>query len=152
MPEAKRAKTPVAETAPIHRTAAAAASGADPFADMIDELGGLEQQLAPFKTKIARVEALRKILRTEFGDINPTIAFERHGKRFALNIGPRGMERVIDEPKLIKRLGLKAFAAIAHVTLGALEKAVAPAIVADVVATEQTGPRRMSTYEIPKAA
>lgn len=123
---------------------------ADPLAAQIDELGALEKELAPFKAKIARVEALRKAFRGLWIDVPAEKSFEQRGLAFGLTVGARGFERKVDEPGLIKAIGVKRYAAIAHVTLGAVEENVAPATAAGVISTAQTGPRRMSTFELVK--
>jgi hypothetical protein len=129
----------------------------DPVLAQIDELGALENELAPYKTKIARVETLKKALRALYVDKPVEQPYERRASRFGLSVGPRGFERHIDEPKLIKLIGLKTYANYAHVTLGVIEAAVtakvlAPDVFTQVVSTAQTGPRRLATFELEAKA
>lgn len=127
---------------------AAAKPAPDPLVGQIDELGALEKELAPFKAKIARVEALRKTLRAAFADIAPLVTFEKRGGKFGLAVGACASERHINEAHLIRLIGLKKYATIASVTLGALEEHVGADIQSAVVSSAATGSRRLNTFEL----
>ena len=119
----------------------------DPIADMVDELGRISKELGPWKGKIAREEFLRKALRqscTAADDAEQT--FE--GKGFTIKLGARGNERHVNVLKLMKLVSLRAFAALANVTLAALEaNQTNPAIVAAVVEATPTGHRSIKIFE-----
>lgn len=112
----------------------------------VDELGALERELAPIQFKVARLEELRKAIRAHFENSPAAEPFEAKGEKFVVLVGPRGNQSVIDLRKVIKAVGLKAFAAFATCSLKALE-AHAPGISSSVVTTERTGPRSLKCFE-----
>jgi hypothetical protein len=125
---------------------------ASAIANEIDELGALEKEFAPLRPKLARIEMLRKVIRAHFDASPPASPFEASGARFICMIGPRAVERAINYKALIKAIGLKAFALIARVTLGALEEGVPCGVVAAVVTSDNTGARSIKTFERGTAA
>jgi hypothetical protein len=113
---------------------------------MADELGQLVQEMAPHKAKLARIEALKKALRAGC-PAAPTSGWTIEGQKFVAVLGACGNQRIIDIPKLVKSISAAVFAKFASCSLDALEKNVAPAVVAAVVYIENTGPRSLDTYE-----
>lgn len=117
--------------------------GVDPIAPLIDELGSIEKELAPFAGKIARREALRKEIRAKAPDDQKQI----EGERFIVTLGERGNETVVDYPALAKKIGFEKYAGFATATLKALAAHVAPGILAHFLRTEQTGSRSLKVFE-----
>jgi hypothetical protein len=74
------------------------------------------------------------------------------GARFGVRLGPRANERSIDFKGLVKKIGAAAFARFASCTLTSLEAHVPPEVLEAVVSSEQTGPRKLSTFEKGAAA
>ena len=125
-----------------------AAAGVDALIGAeVDELGALEKRLLPFRADLARIEILRKAVRARLDESPDGIAFQLFGDKFFAAVGPRALERTIAYPKLIKAIGLKAFAGIATVTLKALDEYCACGIVAAVVSSANTGARSVKTFE-----
>jgi hypothetical protein len=120
---------------------------ADPLADIADELGTLDKELGPWRGKLAREELLRKLLRngcTAADDAEQSV----EGRRFTINLGARGNERHVNVIKLMKLISLRAFGALASVTLAALEaNQINPAVVAAVVESARTGHRSIKIFE-----
>lgn len=113
----------------------------------VDELGSLERELAPVQLKLARVAALRTAIRAHFDASPPGEEFEARGDHFVVALGARALTRTINPAKLIKAIGLKMYASIARVTLGELERAVDPGVVAGVVTSAHTGARSLKVFE-----
>lgn len=123
----------------------------------VDELGALEKELAPLKPKLARLELLRKSVRTRYDASPAAESFEATGQRFMVIVGARANESVINYPVLIKSIGAKLFHAIAKTTLKALEEHVPCAVRAACITVEPIGTRSLKTFErgtpeVPKAA
>jgi hypothetical protein len=117
------------------------------IAAQIDELGALEREIAPWRPKLDRAESLRKIIRAAYNDEDAGQTFEASGERFLVSIGPRATQRVVNIPALIKAIGLKAYAAIASVTLAVVEKNVPPGVADACIASAPTGPRSLKIFE-----
>ncbi len=119
----------------------------NPLAPLVDELGALERDLAPYAARIARVEMLRKAVRNAYATAHAAETFEAAGAHFVALIGARALVRVIDFKALAKALGLAAYAKIATVTLAALEANAPCTVIASVVTSEATGTRSLRIVE-----
>lgn len=117
------------------------------FAPIVDEIGDLERELAPLKPKAARLELLRKQLRYAYENSPAESEYTVEGSRYAIAVGPRGNQTVIDIPKLLKLIGVKLFARIASVTLKALESECAPDVVETVCSVSRLGSRPLKVLE-----
>jgi hypothetical protein len=116
------------------------------FAPLADELGALEKEMAPHAQKLARIEALRKALRaacTAKDGEQWTVT----GNRFIAVLGPRANQRLVDFPRLVKKIGAVLYAKFASCTLKDLEQYVAPDVAAAVITESATGPRSLKTFE-----
>ncbi|MBV9265241.1 MAG: hypothetical protein JO061_03640 [Acidobacteriaceae bacterium] len=124
------------------------------LAGLVDELGVLEAELKPFRSKIARAEALRAAIRSEFRDAAPASEHTIAGEQYAVLVGACGNVSVVDTPALIERVGMAEYTRIATVTLKALQTHFGPGIIASVVSTVQSGPRALTVSAIaqPEAA
>ncbi len=127
---------------------ATATKTTDSLAAQVDELGALEKEFAPHAFKARRIEELRKAIRAQYDDLSAFEQFEAKGKRFTVLLGPRGAERRVNKFRLLKAIGSKAFAAVASVTLKALETGVSPEIAATVIDTDRTGARNLRIFEL----
>jgi hypothetical protein len=119
---------------------------ADPFAHLapvVDEIGDLERELDPLKPKAARLDLLRKKIREAYADAPAESEHTLEGSRFAIVVGPRGNQTIIDIPKLLKSVGVKLFARLATVTLKALESECAPDVVETVCSVSRLGSRSL---------
>ena len=110
---------------------------------MVDELGDLERDLAPWKPKIARAEALRKALRAPYKDADPNATFTLDGERWRAIVNPAGNETYVDKSTLLKLIGSVRFAELASVTVAALSQVTAD-IAGAVTKQSQTGTRKLS--------
>ena len=116
------------------------------IAAQVDELGGIERELAPIRHKIAREEYLKKAIRATFEFSEADKPFEANGAKYTALLGPKALQRSLNPLKLIKAIGVKAYAAIAKVTLTDLENNVAAEIVAGVVTSANTGTRSLKIF------
>jgi hypothetical protein len=118
----------------------------------VDELGALESEIAPYKQKALRVEALRKAIRAHFDTHAALLSFEAPGTLYTALLGPRASETWINPALLIKAIGAKAYSAIATVTLKVLERSVTADIAAGVTSKKASGSRTLITVEnVPRA-
>lgn len=117
----------------------------------VDETGALHKlldpQLAALKPQIDRMKLLDALIRSRFDNSAGDRGFEASGNRFVSQVGPKAYERAIDYPGLIKSIGVKVYAAFARTTLKALEENVSAAVVAEVVSSDYTGSRTITTAE-----
>ena len=121
----------------------------DPFAPISDELGALVKEMAPHAQKLARIEVLKKALRAGC-PVAPCLSWTVTGEKFITELGPCANMRCVNLTALVKMIGAKAYSLFATTTLDALEKNVAPATVAAVVAITATGSRSLKTFEKPE--
>ena len=128
------------------KSAKAAKAAVSEFAPLADELGALEKEMAPFKQKLARIEALKESARAGC-PVAPTLPWTVEGERFIASLGACANQRVIDIPRLVKAIGAGVYAKFATCSLEALKKCVAPAIVAAVVSSKEIGSRSLKTFE-----
>jgi hypothetical protein len=115
----------------------------DPLAALADELGALEKELAPWKGKISRAEALRKEIRAQAPDTQSEIT----GEKFLVTLGPRADETHIDYFGIAKRIGFDRFAKFATATQKALAEHVRAGILAQYLTKKATGTRSMKVFE-----
>jgi hypothetical protein len=117
------------------------------LASNVDELGALERELAPFKSKIARVDVLRKAIRTHYADSDAAKDFTATGEKFYVQVGPKSREAVRNIAALVKAIGTKVFFKIAQVTEKSLEAHLTAPQIADVTTYELTGHRTLKVFE-----
>jgi hypothetical protein len=114
---------------------------------MVDELGGIEKELLPWKGKIARAEALRKALRGAVKTMPPSKELTFEGEKYVCLLGAAGMQTCINKLMLFKRLGQKLFVDLAGFTLKAIEENCSADVVAAVTSQEQSGTRSLKLME-----
>jgi prefoldin subunit 5 len=114
--------------------------------EMVDELGSLEKELSPFAGKIKRIDALRTSIRGEYATQPAGESFTVEGAKFAVAIGARGHQTIVDVKALYKAIRTAAFLEIVTVTQKALA-AVGAGVAAAVTREEQTGPRTLKIFE-----
>jgi hypothetical protein len=120
------------------------------LAALTDELGALEQELAPWRQKFARVETLRAALRAAFASADPAKSFKSEGAEWVAFIGPMGGVSVVDRAALWKRIGTHKYVDISTVSLKAIETECGAGVVGSVVSVEPRGPRSLAL--VPAAA
>lgn len=119
---------------------------ADPLAAIVDELGALEAELAPIKSKISRSEFLRDMLRKAFVDRDALEEFQVKGARYIVVLGARAQIRSVSSVKAAELLGDK-FPDVATVSIGAIEKAGLPfEILAACTSSHPIGPRSLRVF------
>jgi len=118
------------------------------LAKLVDELGGLEAEIAPLAAKKARVDQLRAELRRTFEDQPGEKTFALAGEKFTVTIGMKEMQRSIRCMKsLFASVGAEHFVPVATVTLKNVETILRPDQLADFIKTERTGPRPVNTFQ-----
>lgn len=120
------------------------------LAQLADELGALEKEyslaLAPLEFKLPRMKALKEMLQAAC-PAAPAKEWIVEGARFGVKLGPCANESTIHVLALVKKIGAAAFVRFAGCTLKALKANVKPEIFDAVTSTEQTGARKLTTYE-----
>ena len=114
-------------------------------AALVDELGDLEKELAPWQLKIARVEQLRKSIRASYEQAPANQCQTAEGTRFIAMLGARASVATVSIPKLVKTIGSKAALAIVSCSLKAL--AAHCGIEGLVVTRANTGSRSLQIFE-----
>lgn len=113
------------------------------IAALVDELGDIERELAPFKAQIKRAEVLRSTIRGAYKGHDPAASFSVEGVRWRALLTACGNESIIDLPKLFRLAGETLFVECVSASLKTLEQKCAPAIVGAVVSTRQSGSRSL---------
>lgn len=112
----------------------------------IDELGALDALLKPLAPKVARQEALKKLIRGFADDQPADAAVTLPGERYLALLTPKTDEADIDLDAVYKRVGHKAFLAHVSMTLKALEQLIPHENERlPFVTREARGSRRVST-------
>lgn len=118
-------------------------------ADLADEYGRLDAELASVREKLKRHEALGKLLRASAADKPAELPVTIAGAEYEVTLGSASVRTVIVSiPTLYKKLGRETFLQIANVTLKALQETVHPAIVAALTSQERTGPRKIDVRKL----
>jgi hypothetical protein len=113
-------------------------------AAIADELGALDTELAPFKTKYSRAESLRKALREICKDREATSQFVFEGDNYVVTLGAKSNEKFVRLAAAFKALGKVKFITACSMTIKAITEAVAPEVLPSLVGSEQTGSRNIS--------
>jgi hypothetical protein len=114
---------------------------------LVDEIGDLEKELAPHAGKAARLEKQRKKLRELYDDKPASQPYTADGARYCIELGARGMQTVVNIPKLFKSVKLATFLKIATVTLKAITAECTPGVAGSVLTEAQTGHRSLKITE-----
>jgi hypothetical protein len=133
------------------RSAALAIVSRDPavlLAQHVDELGELEAELVPIRTKLRRVETLRELIRKHYEAEPAASGFETRGARYLATLGPCAWQSTVDYDAVRRAMGLKAYADLARPTLKALEETLAPDVLARVVTWDYKGARPLKTFAL----
>lgn len=110
---------------------------------IVDELGALDAELAPFKQKQSRRDELAKIVRGWYAAEHPDLGFVIRGKRFIATLSAKELESTVDMKGAFKALGRVKFLQICGLTLKALQDNLAASIVAGLVSKARTGSRKL---------
>jgi hypothetical protein len=121
---------------------------ASPLAALVDELGELDLEIAPLKSKIKRADALRLLLRNAFKSEPGDKSFSIEGAKWTLLLSACGNVSSVDAAKLASLVGAESFLAMADVSLKALAELPAE-VIAAVVSTTQTGTRSLCVVPAP---
>ncbi len=114
---------------------------------LVDELGQLDQEIAPLEDKKKKAEALRAKLRDLYATKPAADGFAAEGHKFLATIGVMGNERSIDSMvDVCTKVGSKAFLDNCSFTLKKLEDLLKPSDVALLVSTSRTGAREVKTF------
>jgi hypothetical protein len=118
---------------------------------MVDELGDLEEEVGPWKAKLARVETLRASIRAVFARSDPGRMYQAAGERWLCLVGKNGNASIVDKAELLKLLGPAKFAEVASISIKALEENCPKEVLGAVVSLEQRGPRVITVVPAPPA-
>jgi hypothetical protein len=113
----------------------------------VDELGALEREFAPLKFKIERIDALRRSIREFYANEPAENLFIASGDHFAVSVGAKSREAVVDMPRLRKLIGVRLFNLVATVTQKKLAEEVPGSIAAEVTSFTFTGFRALKVFE-----
>lgn len=116
---------------------------------MVDELGALEAELAPFKSKLARIETLRSAIRGVFVNSPPGECFLLAGFEYNATVGICGNETVIDNQALYKLAGPKLFVEMARVSQKTIKESCGETTLAAVTTILACGSRSLVVSAIP---
>lgn len=120
--------------------------------EIIDELGALDERLAPVRRDAKRYDALRRQVLSWYEHVPPETAYRVEGNTFAVEVGPRANERfVVSMVKLRKALGTH-WARVARVAITVVDQYLTRDQQRGLIETRQTGPRALSVYRREGAA
>ncbi len=111
----------------------------------MDEYGDLLVELTPLKPRIARLEAVKKTIRSWFADEDASETFVAHGDHYEATLGPKGNQTVIEDMQAVyEEMGHEAFIRKCSMTLEALGVSLA----ASHTIVTQTGSRPLTVREL----
>jgi hypothetical protein len=113
-------------------------------AQLVDELGRIEQQLEPYRVAMLQEDRLRAQIRERFDKSEPADLFEVVGTEYSALVGARSIVSVVSNTKAMRALGQRKFTEIAKLTLAALERTKVD--LAGIVTREQTGARSLRIF------
>lgn len=113
-------------------------------AQLVDELGAIEQQLEPHRPAMLREDKLRAEIRAHFAEKPADQPFEAIGAKFSALVGACGLKSIIDNRRAFKLLGQSAFCRVATLTLAALEREKVD--LTGIISKEQTGTRSLRVF------
>ncbi len=114
-------------------------------AALVDELGSIDMRLAAVSFDKDRREVITPQLRAYVVDTAPDAAVSIAGAVFAAALTACPNEKLIDNARLYRAIGPKAFLAIATVAQKNLPKSLTPAQLKSIVTEARTGTRRVTT-------
>jgi hypothetical protein len=114
------------------------------ISEIVDKLGPLDIETAPWLPKIRDAEGLRKQLRALYDSSPAADPFEAKGEKYTVTVGPKSKQTVIAYPLLWKLAGISIMRRIATATLGAIETACGKEVAARVSSSELTGYRKLT--------
>lgn len=117
----------------------------------IDELGALEEEIAPIQPKLKRVTLLRKAVAEAADAVSqPGESRKLDGTKYVALVGPRKSERFIKSiAKVFSIVGKALFLDNCSMTLKKVEELVPdPQQQAQLIGCELTGTRSVDTYKI----
>ena len=120
-------------------------------AAIVDEIGDLERELAPWKPKEARLEMLRRQARACYDALGANDTAEAQGERYVLLVGVSGIQQSVNVARLARTIKLSKLVEIVSCTLTNLRLAF-PGIATQFIDSEQTGPRSLKVVERGRAA
>ncbi|MBM3744182.1 MAG: hypothetical protein FJW34_00120 [Acidobacteria bacterium] len=113
-------------------------------AELIDELGAIQQALAPLKALEKRAGAIRETIVGWMARRKPEATGTFEGKRWVAVVGPQQNQRTIKNlEKLFDRLGKKRFLDLCSVRLMALEDEIPLAERGEFIEEALRGPRKL---------
>jgi len=113
-------------------------------AELIDELGDLQKQIAAVAPLAKRVTAIRETILGWTKGQKPLATATFDGKRYVAVVSACQNKRTIkDLGKVFDRLGKKLFLAVCSVPLGAVEDQIPLPERPDYIEETPTGPRRL---------
>jgi hypothetical protein len=120
------------------------------LADLIDELGSIDEQLGPLEPKRKRATELRKTISASI-PLQPEESTVVNGVKFCATVGPKKNETKIQSiARVFKILKKETFLEICSVTLEKLKTAVGEVQFSTLVITSRTGARTIDTFRRPE--
>jgi hypothetical protein len=116
------------------------------ISQIVDRLGPLERDTAPWLPKIKEAEDLRKQLRALYESSPAAEVYEALGQDYTALVGPKGKKTLIDYPQLWKRAGIAMMRKIATTTLDAIKEHCGPETLALVTSQELSGYRTIKIF------
>jgi hypothetical protein len=124
---------------------------ADERRAIVDELGQLEQDIAPLETKEKRAAELRGVVRAWFPKMLATATVTETGHKFFCTIGPKQNQTAIASMEAVySSLNKSRFLAACSFTLKSL-KELLPTQYDSLTVTDRTGSRPVKTFAKAKA-
>jgi hypothetical protein len=116
------------------------------IATLVDEMGGISDQVAAAKKLVAKYDAMRKKLVALAAEtVAPEEPIEAIGEYYVADITEQRKQRdVINKAAIFEAIGNDAFVALAQFKVTDLDKHLTPKQIEKAVATVNAGPRRLT--------
>lgn len=130
---------------PAKAVKSAKAPKPDPaIAATVDQIGRLEAELAPFKSKLVLVDLLRRSLRALYAEFPAGQVITAQGEEYVAILGPCSTQTIVNVARAAELLGPERFAALATLPISKIETALPPDKLIDVLKSAATGPRSLT--------
>lgn len=114
---------------------------------IVDELGQLDQDMAPLKVKKKRAEELRAIVRNWHAKDAPDKTATHEGHKFIVTVGAAENETgIVSMQKIYDQVGITKFLAACSMTLAKLKDLVTPADFKTLTLQARTGARPVNSF------
>lgn len=131
------------------KVATAAAPPVDPFIALVDELGGMQEDLAELSKLERRADVIKKSIKGALSVASESKTF--FGTKYAALVSDKGERDVFSGPEVYKEIGDRIFDCC-EIYAAQLRDILTPEQLARLAKRERVGPRTVTVTKLPQLA